>query len=353
MDSVRIGVMGAGWVTQERHLPRLEAVEEADVRMIWSRQSANAKNLADQFSIPSVVDSWEDVVQSSDVDAVIVSTPPILHCTQTLVGLEAGKHVLCQGRMARNLKEALEMSSAARVSGLVAGLYPPFPGLKGDRVVRRLLQEEDFVGEIREVRVSGFMFAEPRDDYAWQSDPEVVGVNAMTLGLWAEVLDRWVGPPTMVTARGKTHTEKRRTADGYWAEAIVPDSLAIASDLACGGTASYHFSTAAVCGPGSAIEIYGSKGALLYRMQEGELSGGRAGDELKSIEIPENEARDQTTDGEWVRAILHGGDVSPNFDDGIRYMAFSEAVALSILEGRSVELPLKQGEMKQWGTKLP
>ncbi len=351
MDRVRIGVMGAGWVTQERHLPRLQAVEEADVSLIWSRQRANAEKLAGQFGIPEVVDSWEEIVHSPQVDAVIVSTPPILHSTQTLAALEAGKHVLCQGRMARNLKEALAMTVAAKASGLVAGLYPPFPGLKGDRVIRRLLQE-DFVGEIRDVRVSGLALAEPPDDYAWQADPDVVGVNSMTLGLWVEVLNRWVGPASVVTARGKTQTQRRKTVDGDWVEAAVPDSLAIAADLVCGATATYHFSTAAACGPGHAIEIYGSKGALVYQMFAGELSGGLVGETLKPIEIPEKEVRDQTTDGEWVRAILEEGDVSPNFEDGVRYMEFCEAVALSMMEGRRVELPLEEGVMESWGRML-
>ena len=214
MGKVRIGVMGAGWVTQERHLPRLQKVEEADVRLIWSRQRPNAERVAGVFGIPEVVDSWEEIVDSPEVDAVIVSTPPVLHCDQTLAALEAGKHVLCQGRMARNLGEALEMWAAAQSSSRVAGLYPPLPGLKGDRVVRRLLHEENFVGDVREVRVSGLALAEPPDAYAWQADPEVVGVNSMTLGLWVEVLNRWVGPASVVTARGKTHSEKRQAVDG-------------------------------------------------------------------------------------------------------------------------------------------
>ena len=118
------------------------------------------------------------------------------------------------------------------------------------------------------------------------------------------------------------------------------------------GNATYHFSTAAACGPGHAIEIYGSKGALVYQMFEGELSGSLAGEALKPIEILAEEARDQTTDREWVKAILEGGDVSPNFEDGVRYMEFCEAVALSMAEGRSVELPLGRGEMESWRHRL-
>ena len=41
--------------------------------------------------------------------------------------------------------------------------------------------------------------------HRWTGDPDVLGVNAMTLGMWAEVLHRWVGPATSVVARGKSH----------------------------------------------------------------------------------------------------------------------------------------------------
>ena len=352
MDRVRIGLIGAGGVARARHLPALAKVPEADLRLVWSRDPARAAGVADEFGIGAAASSWEGIVESDEVDAVIVATPPALHHPATLRALSAGKHVLSQARMARNLREAREMLRASEAApGLVTCLYPPLPGLKGDRVMKRLLAD-GHVGDIREVRVTGMSLLEPGDGYSWQQDPDVTGVNAMTMGMWAEVLNRWVGPAARVMATGFPHRRRRTTADGATVDSVVPDSLGIAADLECGATATYHFSTAAAFGPGSSIEIYGSTGALVYTLFQEEIQGATAGEEaLRPIPVPGAEERRQTTDSEFVRAILEGTPVFPDFAEGVRYMEFSEAVAISLATGEAVPVPPPE-RMAAWGSFL-
>jgi predicted dehydrogenase len=349
MKPVRIGIIGAGWVVRNRHLPALGSIPGVEVRLIWSRDHNKARKVATEFGIPKISNRWQEVVESPELDAVVVATPPILHLPATVAALEAGKHVLCQARMARNLKEAQEMLRAARASRLVTALYPPRPGLKGDRVMRRLLQE-GFVGDIREVRVTAMTLAESGEGYHWKTDPDVVGVNAMTMGLWVEILNRWVGPATTVVATGKVHHKRRRTLEGEWTEAVVPDSLVVAAELECGATASYHLSTCASFGPGNSIEIYGSRGALIYQLSTDEIRGASTGSEnLEPITIPPDEERLHSTDAEFIRAIREGTQVSPDFAEGVRYMAFCEAAAISLKTGTTVPVPPPQPAMYSWG----
>ena len=349
MDRVRIGMIGAGGVARARHLPALAGVPEADLRLVWSRDPARAAAVADEFGFAGGASRWEDIVDSADVDAVIAATPPVLHHPVTLRALSAGKHVLSQARMARNLREAREMLRASEAAPhLVACLYPPLPGLKGDRVMKRLIRD-GYVGDIRDVRVMGMSLLDPGDGYSWQSDPDVTGVNAMTVGMWAEVLNRWVGPAARVMATGASHRRKRTTAGGATVDSVVPDSLGISADLECGATATYHFSTAAAFGPGSSIEIYGDRGALVYTLFEERIEGATAGDAaLGAVPVPEAEERRQTTDSEFVRAVLEGGSVSPDFAEGVRYMEFSEAVAVSLATGEAVPMPPPE-RMDAWG----
>ena len=37
MDKVRIGLIGAGGVARARHLPRLAAIDEVELALVWSR----------------------------------------------------------------------------------------------------------------------------------------------------------------------------------------------------------------------------------------------------------------------------------------------------------------------------
>jgi predicted dehydrogenase len=133
----------------------------------------------------------------------------------------------------------------------------------------------------------------------------------------------------------------------------VPDSLAVAGALACGATATYHLSEHAAFGPGHSIEIYGSRGALVYRLFADEILGATAGStQLQPIAIPEEKARFQDTDAAFVRAIREGTRVSPDFEEGVRYMAFCEAVAYSVATGAAVSVPLAQPLMEAWGQLL-
>ena len=353
MDTIRIGIIGAGWVTEKRHLPALVQTPGVSCRAIWSRDPDKAKKLAQQFDIPAVARSWEEVCDSAEIDAVVVATPPVLHCPATLRALEAGKHVLCQARMARNLSEAQRMVAAAKSSGRVTALYPPRPGLKGDRLMKRLLHKENFVGDVTELRVTGMIFEKPPDGYDWRNDPEVVGVNALTLGLWVEVVHRWVGPAALVSAVAKVHRPERHDAAGANVTATVPDSVVAAGTLDCGAAFSYHLSNSASFSPGHRIEIYGSGGALIYRLFSEEILGATAdaGEPAPMVVSPEEE-RSQTTDREFIDAIREGGTVSPTFEEGLRYIEFCEAVALSAHSGSSVRLPLAQPAMDSWGKRL-
>ena len=201
--------------------------------------------------------------------------------------------------------------------------------------------------------MAGLAHQPPGDDYVWQIDPEVAGLNTMTMGMWAEVLNRWVGPARSLSATASSHLANRTTAEGGLTTATVPDSIAISAELECGATASYHFSTHASFAPPQAIEIYGTRGAIHYTLFGDVVRGATvpATRSLREIEVADDEARLQTTDAEFVNAILHGGPVEPDFEEGVRYMEFTEAVAISAHTSQAVTLP-PEPTMQTWGHTL-
>ena len=138
---------------------------------------------------------------------------------------------------------------------------------------------------------------------------------------------------------------------------LPPCSLSIATELHNGGTASFHH-TDKVAGPGSTVEIYGTHGALDYKLliekaggevTQEELYGRTEGEtELHQIEIAPEEQRDRTMDVESIEAIRNGTPVSPDFAEGIRYIEFCEAVAQSVHEGHTIQVP-PEPKMHTWG----
>ena len=340
MQEIRVGIIGAGAVAQARHIPRLKAIEGVELSMVWNRSLTKAEGVAREFGFGQAVADWQEIAESPDIDAIVIATPPGTHHEMTLSSLAGGKHVLCQARMSRNLKEAHEMRNAAAASGKVSCLYPPLPGLKGDRTMLRLLHDEDYIGELREVRVVGMAPPAPRDSYDWRRDPDVTGLHLLTMGMWIEVLNRWVGTATSLAAKAARHFDKVVNSDGEMVYATVPDSIAISAELECGAAATYQFSTEASFAGPQTIELYGSKGALVYTLFGDEIHGATAGmSSMQPIEPAPDEVRLQTTDPEFIEAIREGTPVHPSFEEGVQYMEFCEAVGQSVHFGEVVNLP--------------
>jgi predicted dehydrogenase len=333
---IRVGVVGAGANTRERHIPGLRAQPEVEVVSVANRSLASSRRAAHALGIAHAASDWRELVAREDVDAVVIGTWPYLHCPVTLAALEAGKHVLCEARMAMNVEEAHQMLQAARARpDRIAQLVPAPFTLGVDRTVQRLLRE-GFVGRVLTIEVRAFdgRFLDPSAPINWRQDAELSGLNVMTLGIWYESLMRWVGEAHAVMAKGRTFVTQRLDADGRMQSVRVPEHLVVLADMVCGAQASFTLSS--VCGLVNTNEIVvcGSEGSL--RFAQGVLSGARKGAAVfEPIAIPAEERGAWRVEEEFVRAVRGLEPVThTRFEDGLKYMAFTEAVARSMMEGR-------------------
>jgi predicted dehydrogenase len=288
---------------------------------------------------------WRALVTRDDLQAVLIGTWPYTHAEMSIAALQAGKHVFCQARMARTAAEARAMLEAAEAHPhLVAMLCPPPVGMKGDRLVRALLAE-GYLGELREVHAGGLSAAnaDPDAPLHWRQDWEVQGYNTLTLGMWIEVVHRWVGPHRKVAAVLKTHTPTRRDPrTGETREVRIAESVSIAAELASGAVGHYRFSGVAHHAPPNTIQLYGTRGTLFYDLDTDEIRAGRAEDpEAMPLPIPAELVREWTVEADFVRAVREGGPVEPSFRDGTLYMEFTEAVYRAAAAERTVYLPLR------------
>ena len=103
---LRIGIIGAGGNTCLRHIPGFQGIEGVEVVSVCNRSEASGKKVAEEFGIPKVVSDWKAIIEDPEVDAVMIGTWPNMHAEATIGALQAGKHVLTEARMARNLEEA-------------------------------------------------------------------------------------------------------------------------------------------------------------------------------------------------------------------------------------------------------
>jgi len=98
MNQVRIGIVGLGRNTRDRHVPGFRAIEGVEIVSVCNRTPESARRAAEEFAIPKTFDSWEALVRDNDIDAVMIGTWPYVHCPITLAALEHRKHVLTEAR---------------------------------------------------------------------------------------------------------------------------------------------------------------------------------------------------------------------------------------------------------------
>ena len=339
---VRVGIVGAGANTREMHIPGLQAIQGVDVVSVCNRSRESSTRVAKTFGIPTVYDSWEALVAADDTDAIMIGTWPYLHAPVTLAALKAGKHVLCEARMAMNYDEARAMLAAATARPeLVTQVVPAPFTLSVDATIQRLIQE-GFLGRLAAVniRANGGSFVDPAGPLTWRRDRELSGNNIMALGIWYETMMRWVGEATRVCALGKTLVERRPDpVTGDLRRVAIPEHLDVLADLRNGAQAHLQFSSVTGLVPDNSATLIGSEGTL--RFTGGQLLGARRGeDALVPIEIPESEAQAWRVEAEFIGAIRGTESVKlTTFETGARYMAFTDAVTQSLHLKRSTDVP--------------
>src|SRR5919199_1646127 len=341
---LRIGFIGAGGIARQRHLPGLRALDGIELVAVANRSRASGEKVAAEYGFSNVCDDWHEVIERDDVDAVFITTPPYLHCEATLAALDAGKHVFCQARLARDYAEARTMYERARRSDRVTMVCPPPHAMKGDYVVKRLL-DEGVVGNLYHVVVRGLGtdYVDPDAPLHWRQDAFLSGYNTLALGMWIEVLHRWVGHFDSISAHAAYHVPRRRREGSVQpVEVNIADTLGIVGTLKNGALAVLHISgNTRFSGP-PRIELYGSEGTIAYEIGTDRIFAGRAGDaDLQLVPIPPDEERTWTAEADFVRAIREGTPVTPDFEEGLRYMEVTEAIYRSARSGERVTLPLR------------
>src|SRR5213082_2431135 len=325
---LRIGIIGAGGIVKRRHLPAFKRRSDVEIVAISNSTYESAEKFC-QENVPNAVPiaNWPDLVALPDIDIVWIGTPPYIHSAVTVSALEAGKHVFCQARMANDRAEAEEMLAASRrFPKQVTMLCPPPYGLRGDLVVKKLLAE-NFLGQLHTIRLQSFHgnYLDPDAPAHWRQRIEISGLNTLTLGIYVEVLQRWLGDITGVFARGKIIHPIRQ---GY--EVIIPDLLTVLCSFENGAEGVLEFGGINAMTPGDRLEIYGSAGTLTYDFGSDVVQAGKLGDRaLHIVDLAPELEGEWRVEEDFLAAVKSRGRVRPrpNFEEGVRYMRVVQAVA--------------------------
>jgi predicted dehydrogenase len=355
---IRVALIGAGAIAVQNHIPGIRLHSQGEVVALCD---PDRRALAEASRVSHVTRTFGDykaVVDSSDIDAVVIATPNHVHAPISHAAIAAGKHVLCEKPLGMSYAETEAMALAAERAGVVNMTAFTYRFIPAIRWMKHLL-DEGALGTIFHVRIRRLQDWGDRD-LGWRQRRAMAGSGELgdMLAHRIDYVHYLLGPFARVVANTKQLLAERRDPGGALRPADVEDWVAVIGDLASGATAVLESSKMAF-GRGSGptgedyVEINGSQGSFVYRLEKPhELLIGRPDGLLEPAPVPREfltvpgSPRDpQAGDPlqgfrydqgfEFVQAIVEKRAASPTFRDGSRAQGVMEAI-------------LRSAESRQW-----
>lgn len=333
----------------------------AKIVAIASGRRERAEAVAGEFGIPTVCDSWHDLVAHRDVDLVSIVTPPATHMEITLAALENRKAVLCEKPMAMNAEQSRTMVEHAEQAGVLALIDHELRFLNSRRKMRAMLHS----GAIGSVRHCNYVF---RSDYRglpdrawdWWSDEKMGGGTLGAIGSHAVDSMRWMLGTEINGAFGllSTHIKERPQKDGgELREVTTDDGVKMLFRFADGpmnqdATGMASLSVVESGQHENRLEIYGSSGALMVE-ETGELWHSPVGSGTwRPVKVDQDHMAPGMRESSWSRGFtalscavveaLRNGKTTvkdaATFEDGHRIQLVLDAVRNSNVTGTWINL---------------
>src|SRR5688572_1180559 len=100
--TIRIGVLGAAAIVPMALTNPARNVSEVQITAVAARDPKRAEKFARRHHIPRVHQTYQDLFDDPEIDAIYNPLPNGLHAEWTIKALRAGKHVLCEKPFSSN-----------------------------------------------------------------------------------------------------------------------------------------------------------------------------------------------------------------------------------------------------------
>jgi predicted dehydrogenase len=178
---IRWGILGTGNIA-DSFASDLQLLGDAELVAVGSRTQKSADQFGSKFNIPRRHSSYAALAKDKSVDVIYISTPHTLHCENTLLCLNNGKHVLCEKPFAMHAHEAQLMINTARAKELflMEAVWTRFIPLS---VKLRAMLAQNVIGEVRMLQAD-FCFNAPFNPNGRLFNAELGGGALLDIGVY-------------------------------------------------------------------------------------------------------------------------------------------------------------------------
>jgi predicted dehydrogenase len=336
MRKLKIGIIGIGGIA-DYYIACMKDHAEAE---LWAICDSNEERLAQRGAELAIPEArryvhYEQLLQCHELDAVMIGTPNFSHVAIASAAVKYRKPFALEKPIALLAEEAVELYAELKRSPLPHMICFSYRYKAAARYARHLIQQGK-LGQIYHVYSQYLQSWAINEELPllWRFNKALTGSGALgDLGSHILDLHRFlVGDTQRVIAHGDTIVGQRPLLDGTGKGTVdVDDYCHVLAKMDNGISSSMQISRFAY-GRGNyqRIEIYGSKGALVYNLEEHdslEACFAEDGDsrQFKTIEIPQQFQADQlqsfihvlTGKGDGLDATVEDGYVNQKTLDAI------------------------------------
>ena len=377
MKKLNVGLIGAGFMGKAHSLAYMAMpmffwpAPAIPVRKtIVDVSDAIAAEAAQRFGFEKSSSDWRSVIEDPEIDIIDIATPNHLHAEIAIAAAAAGKHIISEKPLARSGEEAKTMYDAVKNAGIVHMVAFNYRRTPAVALAKKYI-DEGAIGDILNFRGTYLQdwSADPDGPLSWRFQKSIAGSGSLgDIGTHVVDLARYLcGEITQVNTQLKTWVKTRplqaggvdklgastKDATAPRGEVDVDDEVLSLLEFQNGAIGSLE-ATRNAHGRNNFLtfEIHGSLGSIYFNYERrDELQVAFASDQadrkgfrtvytgpahpygeglwpIPALGIGYGETKIIET-YDFVKAIMEGGEVSPNFKDGYQINLIADAMAAS------------------------
>lgn len=230
------------------------------------------KDFASQFGWKHTETNWKKIIQRDDVDLIDISTPNDSHAPIAIAAAKAGKHLLCEKPIARNVTEARRMYEAAEEAGVTHAMIFNYRFVPAIALAKKMI-DEGAIGKVHHFNAVYYQdwLIDPTFPLVWRHDAKASGSGAHG-DMNAHIVDlarHLVGEFEAVNGVEKVFVKQRPKADGSGMGTVTTDdATSFFAHFKNGALGSFQCTR---FGTGRKnflrLEIFGSEGSLSFNLE--------------------------------------------------------------------------------------
>src|ERR1700724_673327 len=123
MKKLNIGMVGYGFMARAHSNAYLSVSQffnlkrQPVLKAVAARSPEKVKQFAHKWGYESYYADWRQLVDDPSIDVVDIASPNDTHAKIGIAAAQAGKMILCEKPLARNLPEAQQMTGEVKTAG--------------------------------------------------------------------------------------------------------------------------------------------------------------------------------------------------------------------------------------------